>query len=67
MKITLNGEIADLAPQIETLDDLLDHFAINKLRTALELNGQIIARYDYSSTQLKQGDCLEIVTFVGGG
>ena len=34
---------------------------------AVELNGDILPKYSYSDTMLKDGDRLEVVTFVGGG
>ena len=36
-------------------------------RIAVELNGDILPKYSYSDTMLKDGDRLEVVTFVGGG
>ena len=32
-----------------------------------QLNGDILPKYSYSDTMLKDGDRLEVVTFVGGG
>ena len=37
------------------------------VRIAVELNGDILPKYSYSDTMLKDGDRLEVVTFVGGG
>ncbi|MDD6483068.1 MAG: sulfur carrier protein ThiS [Clostridiales bacterium] len=34
---------------------------------AVELNGKIVPRAEYESTVLKDGDKLEVVSFVGGG
>jgi len=36
-------------------------------RVAVELNREIVSRAQWSGTQLKDGDRLEIVHFVGGG
>ena len=36
-------------------------------RIAVELNEEILPKYSYSDTMLKDGDRLEVVTFVGGG
>ena len=33
----------------------------------MELNEEILPKYSYSDTMLKDGDRLEVVTFVGGG
>ncbi|MBO5007254.1 MAG: sulfur carrier protein ThiS [Clostridia bacterium] len=36
-------------------------------RVAVELNGNILPKADYDETLLKDGDSLEVVSFVGGG
>lgn len=36
-------------------------------RIAVELNGEIVFKSNYSDTILKDNDCMEIVSFVGGG
>ena len=37
------------------------------LRIAVEVNGEILKKQDYSATKIKDGDVIEIVGFVGGG
>ena len=37
------------------------------VQVAIELNDQILARELYGSTILKEGDVMEIVSFMGGG
>lgn len=34
---------------------------------AVEYNGEILHRQFWTETQIKNGDCLEVVTIVGGG
>ncbi|WP_294352643.1 sulfur carrier protein ThiS [uncultured Clostridium sp.] len=36
-------------------------------RVAVELNGNIVPKSLYEKTILKEGDILEVVSFVGGG
>ena len=36
-------------------------------RIVVELNEEILPKDRYAETILKDGDCMEIVTFVGGG
>lgn len=36
-------------------------------RVAVELNGDILPKAQYDSTVLKDGDSVEVVSFVGGG
>jgi sulfur carrier protein len=69
MQLTLNGteqEFAALQPGA-TLQSLLDHLAFKGDRIAVELNGSIISRPNWSTTTLSAGDRLEVVHFVGGG
>lgn len=36
-------------------------------RIAVERNGDIVCKSQYGATVLEDGDCLEVVSFVGGG
>ncbi|MEK6558599.1 MAG: sulfur carrier protein ThiS [Planctomycetota bacterium] len=66
MKITLNGELEE-CPDGITVEKLLDLYKIDKNRTAVELNLQVVPRKEHSSRILKEADVLEVITFVGGG
>lgn len=49
------------------LSAYLEENGINPQRIAVELNGEILPKMQYSNTVLKDGDVVEIVNFVGGG
>ena len=49
------------------LSAYLEENGINPQRIAVELNGEILPKAQYSNTVLKDGDVVEIVNFVGGG
>ena len=66
MRITLNGETKE-CPEGITIENLLDLYKIDKRRTAVELNLQIVPRKEHSLRVLKDADVVEVVTFVGGG
>lgn len=66
MRLYINGEEKDL-PGISTLASLVDHLGLKADRLAVELNLDIVPRTNWNSTELKDGDKLEIVHFVGGG
>lgn len=66
MQITLNGEPKE-CPEGITIEKLLDLHNIDKNRTAVELNLQIIPKKEHSTRVLQDSDVLEVVTFVGGG
>jgi sulfur carrier protein len=36
-------------------------------RIVVELNEEILPKEQYATTYLKEGDCMEIVMFMGGG
>jgi len=65
MNLTINGELRSLPA--DTLGSLLEHLSMKPDRVAIELNREIIPREEWPRTHLKDGDCLEIVQFVGGG
>lgn len=65
MNITVNGESASIDPLL--VQDYLVSLGIDPRRVAVELNRDILPKGEYGSTLLKEGDCLEIVHFVGGG
>ncbi len=51
----------------KTLIELLKQLDINQATVVAEINGKIIAREDFSQTQLSSGQRIELVRFVGGG
>ena len=66
MEFCVNGEKLQL-PDGATIQALLDHYKLQSVRVAVELNRDIVAKKAYLNTGLKSGDTVEIVTFVGGG
>jgi len=62
----VNGK--DLEPSLPmTVKDLVLSEGYRQDRIAVELNGKIVPRSEYSQTLLKNDDSVEIVGFVGGG
>ena len=66
MTLIINGEEKTLASDL-TLAELVQHLGMKPDRIAVELNRQIMPRPEWPKIQLKNGDRLEIVHFVGGG
>lgn len=64
--ITVNGKQIQLASEM-SVADYLEQNNYQIKRIAVELNEEILPKYSYSDTILKDGDRLEVVTFVGGG
>lgn len=63
--ICINGEKVE-KNEIK-LSAYLEENGINPHRIAVELNGEILPKSQYSDTVLKDGNIIEIVNFVGGG
>lgn len=66
MKLHINGEAREFESHL-TLAGLLERLGMKQDRVAVELNRAIVSREQWSVTDLKDGDQLEIVHFVGGG
>ena len=66
MRIVLNGDPFEVAGPI-TLTALLDRLNVDPRRVAVEHNLNVVKRAHYDSTQIQEGDQVEIVNFVGGG
>lgn len=64
--ITINGTPL-IQAEGSTLLELLQKQNYRTERVAVELNGEIIPKAAFGQTVLKDGDRLEVVSFVGGG
>ena len=65
MRLTINGQQREF-PQQLTIHLLLLELDLAPERVVIELNREILTA-DAHSTQLKDGDTLEVIQFVGGG
>lgn len=66
MTITLNGEKKQMPDGI-TVIALLEFLKIQRQRVAVELNREIVKKDLYGTTAIKEGDSLEVVSFMAGG
>jgi len=66
MRLTVNGQEREV-PDGLTVEDLLKQFNLKREGIAVEVNRDIIRKADYAVRVLRDGDVVEIVTFVGGG
>lgn len=65
MEIIVNGELETSPPC--TLTELVTRKGLAPGALVVELNGQIIKQQLWAETELKSGDRLELLSFVGGG
>ncbi len=66
MRITINGQTENLDGAM-SVADLLARRNIEPVRVAVEINEDIVPRRTLAETMIRDGDRIEIVTFVGGG
>lgn len=66
MRIVVNGETKDVA-EPTSVAALIEALALHPRRVAVERNKLLVPRARFGETALAEGDCLEIVTLVGGG
>ena len=66
MQIQLNGT-QKIFPQSLNLNELIRSAGRANIPVIAELNGTIIPRGQWEALSLKEGDCIELVTLVGGG
>ena len=66
MNIIINGTSQKLTPH-QNLSDIVSSLCKQSKHVITELNGTIVPSDQWERTSLKDGDALELVTFVGGG
>jgi len=66
LNLVLNDEPFE-APAGATVASLLVALKLHEQRVAVELNKEVVPRQQHEAAMLREGDCLEIVTLVGGG
>ena len=64
--VKINGQEITFEKEI-SVAEYLEENGYQICRIAVELNEEILPKYQYSDTMLKDGDSMEIVAFVGGG
>ena len=65
MTLTINGEPREVADGL-TVAALVTQLGVRG-RVAVELNGEVLRQAQPPEVTLRDGDALEVVSFVGGG
>ncbi len=63
--VRINGENLDVVGK--SVAEYLNSAGYDLMRVAVELNGYIVPKAQYADTIFKDGDSVEVVSFVGGG
>lgn len=66
MKITVNGKPVEISENT-SLGEFMEAHRLRREGIIAELNERVIVRGAWGSAMLRDGDCLELVSLVGGG
>ena len=67
MEVIINGNATEIHQSMSIVDYLTSIGFDKKVSIAVAINGEIIPKEEYSETQLKTGDSMEVVRAIGGG
>ena len=66
IKIRLNGKEQEVNGGM-TVSDLLLKWKVRPELVTVEVNENILQKLEYDGTEIKQGDSVELVFYMGGG
>ena len=66
IKIHLNGKEQEIQTGM-TVSDILLKWKVRPELVTVEVNENILQKLDYDGTEIKQGDNVEFVFYMGGG
>ena len=66
MQVIINGKPESIDDGA-TVGALLERLELAPIRVAVEINEDLVPRRTFADTVVRDGDRIEIVTFVGGG
>lgn len=66
IQLTINGQSQQFAAPLN-IAQLIDQLSLQGKRIAIERNGEIVPRSQFTEQLLVHGDRLEVVIAVGGG
>jgi sulfur carrier protein len=66
IRVIVNGEERDVQRGL-SVTDLLTQLGLHPRMIVVEHNREILDRAQYTNTEVRDGDALELVHFVGGG
>lgn len=67
MKVQINGALTDLRDGLSISELLVEHKVQMPDMVSVELNGEILNRANFPQTQVRDGDRVEFLYFMGGG
>jgi len=67
--LRINGQVRQFAPEEmpATLSALLERLGIGPAAVVAEVDGEIVRPEEFARTEVREGQTIEIVKFMGGG
>ncbi|MBY7143185.1 sulfur carrier protein ThiS [Virgibacillus sp. NKC19-3] len=67
MTLQLNGEIVTIPTAVTTIKEVIEHYKISNPVVIVEHNDRILEKNEHTTTEIADGDKIELIQFVGGG
>ncbi|GAB4074099.1 hypothetical protein GCM10028778_16020 [Barrientosiimonas marina] len=67
MQLNINGNMTDMPETVKTVSDVKQYFHISSTVVIVEYNGDILNKDRHEKQEVRSGDKIELVQFVGGG
>jgi len=67
VKLLINGSTVEVPSTIHTISELIHHCQLNSPVIIVEYNQTILQKQEHETTEITEGDKIELVQFVGGG
>jgi sulfur carrier protein len=67
LELIINGDAVQVPESVATVSQLLAHFGLERKVVVVEINQRILDKVQHAETNLRSGDRIEMVHFVGGG
>ena len=66
-KITVNGEAQEVKTPITVAELIKENNVKDPEMVSVQVNEEFVDRNDFATTQLKEGDSVDFLYFMGGG
>ncbi|MEK4359319.1 sulfur carrier protein ThiS [Paenibacillus sp. FSL M7-1455] len=67
MDLIINGNAVQVPESVTKVARLLAHFGLDRQVVVVEINGNILEKNEHKDADVRNGDRIELVHFVGGG
>jgi len=65
--LIINGDFVRVPESVKTVTNLLAHLGLDRQVVVVEINRNILGKNEHKDKEVRNGDRIELVHFVGGG